>query len=362
MAPASIADLPNELLIDILGKPTFSTEALYFLGLLSRRLNFIALPIYFARTGVDLETRSATIALTTSRFDPLSALQVYLFLPPTMEKIVCSFPHPSCLTIFPFLAQFERVYRFLARLTAVGAVTLELDNRIEGRCLTVGKDNVLDAWASQYGCLLSCVIDKGCSSLAVINGLHLTETYELHRPQKILPRQLTRLFTRPDPGSGLTFQRDPEWGVADIVLVLPSFSGSGSQLTSLNIHSATLLVPPGLVWTLTVLRKSLIRSLVIRMSVMADMGHGAAPLAAVALNLTSISLIDIHPCNEPAIFAFLAHFPVLTDLELTHVDYFTCTQLKLKGPRALQPFPHLLHPATAGFEFKLHRVQRCPWV
>jgi hypothetical protein len=158
-----------------------------------------------------------------------------------MERIVCSF-----LTIFPFLAQLERVYRFLARLTTVGAVTLELDNRIPGRCLTIGKDDVLDAWASQYGRLLSCVIDKGCSSLAVINGLHLTETYELHRPQKILPRRLTRLFTGPDPGSGFTFRRDPEWGVADIVLALPSFPRGHSQLTSLDMHSATLLVPPGL--------------------------------------------------------------------------------------------------------------------
>jgi hypothetical protein len=66
-------------------------------------------------------------------------------------------------------------------------------------------------------------------------------------------------------------------------------------------------------------------------------------IAAAAPNLTSISLIDIHTRNEPAIFAFLAHFPALTDLGLTHMEYFTRTQLKLKGPRALQPFPHLLH-------------------
>ncbi|KAF7368504.1 hypothetical protein MVEN_00173600 [Mycena venus] len=354
MALASLADLPNELLVDILDQSTFPTEALYYLALLSRRLHFVALPIYFSRTGIDLETRCATIALASDRLDPLSALQICLFLS-SMDTLVCIFPHPSCITISPFLAQLKRLQTFISRLSSIKSVTLNLDSRPRSQCLSVGIDEVLDAWASQYGGLLNCIVEKGCSFLAVKNGTHLTEAYESCPPglsQKYLPRPVLRLFATRD-ARRIGFRRSSRQGTAEIVLSWsPSFTDSLSQLTSLYIHSVTLLVPPGLDWTLSALRHSPITSLTICMSpltVERRLWATVLPLiAAAAVNVDSISLTEVDPHNEPEAYAFLARLPRLTDLTITpNHPYWGNYVPRNKGPiPALTRLVNLHAPAS----------------
>lgn len=70
MPCAGISDLPVDILVNILEDSTIPTETLYFLALLSRRLNYIALPLCFSRNGIDLETKSVTITLRAYRLDP----------------------------------------------------------------------------------------------------------------------------------------------------------------------------------------------------------------------------------------------------------------------------------------------------
>ncbi|KAF7365982.1 hypothetical protein MVEN_00474100 [Mycena venus] len=335
-------------------------DALYFLALLSRRLHFIALPIYFARNGIDLETKTATIELETDRLDPLSALKICLFLS-SMDHISCVFPHPSCYSIVLVLAQMKRFQTFILRLAYVKTVTLYLDPHhlrarrclSTGRCLSVTTDEALKEWACQYGALLNCIVQKGCKSLTAINGGQVTEAYELQPlgfSEKYLPSVALHLFPSQN-AQMLGFRRDPTQGTVDIRL--PPVPSSGlSMLTSLHIHSPTLLVPPGLDWMISALRHSPITSLTICMSSTAVdsrfWGTILALVASAAPNLTAVALTEIDLRNEHDALEFIARLPRLTDLDLAHVRPLldTCTphadgsHLPLEASSQLPRSPH----------------------
>ncbi|KAJ6538097.1 hypothetical protein B0H19DRAFT_1270462 [Mycena capillaripes] len=90
MAAGGIISLSSEILLKIFEDPAFPTESLYALALLSRRLNFIALLIYYSRNGIDLQGNSAEAALDIDRVDFLSALQI---LPPGLPWTLAATQH-----------------------------------------------------------------------------------------------------------------------------------------------------------------------------------------------------------------------------------------------------------------------------
>ncbi|KAF7345138.1 hypothetical protein MSAN_01889900 [Mycena sanguinolenta] len=289
MLPASITDLPTELLVEIFEHPTFPSEALYSSALLCRRLHFIALPIYFSRNGVDLDTKSAVLTLRSDGRDPLSALQICLFLP-SMRQI---------------------------------SFTLNFDPGVyhHARCLSTGSDRVLKDWARQYGDLLTCIVKAGCTSLTVIKGSQLTEAYrigEIQLRDRYLPSAIRRLL--PLYHSRVAgFKRRSAQGTKDIRLsALPS--PRVSHLTSLHILSATLVVPPGLDWTLSVLRYCPITTLTICMSRISGdkrVWRKVLPLMrAAAPNLTTVSLLEVYHWDQEAAISFVAQLPRLIDLTL----------------------------------------------
>ncbi|KAJ7869731.1 hypothetical protein B0H14DRAFT_3440475 [Mycena olivaceomarginata] len=301
MALASLADLPDELLVDIFEHPTVPTEALYFLALLCRRLHLVALTIYFSRNGVDLGRNSATISLGTDQWDTLSALQICLFVS-SMEDLSCVFPHPGCTTILPVVTQMKRLQTFVSRLSPVATVTLNLDPTGHGRsrCLSTGTDKDLKEWAGQYGALLTCIVQKGCRSLTVINGGHV---FFLH-------------------------------------------------LTSLHLNSATLLVPPGLDWTLSALRNCPVTSLTICMSRIGGytrLWRRVLPLmASAAPNLTAVALLEVARHSEAAALAFVAWLPHLTDL---HLDFIVADHLLSRAgvnPELLRAIQSIILASRAG--------------
>ncbi|KAJ6529236.1 hypothetical protein B0H19DRAFT_1193472 [Mycena capillaripes] len=332
MPPAGLVDLPNELLVDIFEHPSFPTEALYFLALLSRRLHLIALTIFFSRNGMALETKSVTITIEGNRY-LLPALQICLFIS-SMDRISCIFSHPSCATIIPLVMQLKRLRAFISRLSSVKEVTLNLDSSFHARsrCLATGLDSDLKVWASQYGALLSCIVQRGCNSLTVINGGQMTETYYLPQPEVFgvdLPGAVRRLF----PGRNLKtlgFRRKFGSGYGtDYIGPSISLPPPTPLLTFLHIHSATLLVPPGLDWTLAALRCSSITSLSICMSRIAGdprLWSTILPvIASAAPNLTMVSLTEVHSGSEPAAFDFVARLPRLTELDFRHTHAHFCT-------------------------------------
>ncbi|KAF7378217.1 hypothetical protein MSAN_00246500 [Mycena sanguinolenta] len=331
MTCTSLVDLPTELLISTFEHPAFPSEALFHLAVLSRRLHFITLPIYFSRQGIDLTTKCVTITFARRKLDLLSALKICLFLPSESDTLVCNFPHREHrLSIYLLLGQMRRLTAFImSRLTSVKAVTLDLCYRQDGECLH-GSSGVLDAWASGYGNLLRCVVEKGCTSLTVRNGRYCTDAYELHTPglpQKYLPRTVQRLLAPGGPQK-LGFKQASGYGTAmfNVSLSVSSFHRSPSLLAFLDINSVTLLMPPALDWTLATLRRSPITSLTICMSLhmrlKSRVWATVLPLvAAAASNLKAVCITELDTADdEREAFAFLALLPKLTRLDLTHAS------------------------------------------
>ncbi|KAF7368489.1 hypothetical protein MVEN_00172100 [Mycena venus] len=125
MALASLADLPNELLVDILGQSTFPTEALYYLALLSRRLHFVAL----------YQSNFLALALTSKQNVPPLPWTATDWSLSLRYKYACSFPRwiPSSASFrIPVASPFplsSRLQTFISRLSSIKSVTLNLGSR-----------------------------------------------------------------------------------------------------------------------------------------------------------------------------------------------------------------------------------------
>ncbi|KAJ7291797.1 hypothetical protein C8J57DRAFT_1458504 [Mycena rebaudengoi] len=326
MTLAGILDLPTEILARIFENPTFPTHSLYYLALLSRRLHFVALPIYFARNNINYGSGSVVISMGTGNWDILSALQSALFIS-TMEDITCILPHLSCSSTSPFLFHLARVRRFISRFPSVKKVTLQFasfDNK-EDRSLSVGNDEALRAWTSNLGDLLNCILDRDCNSLTIAHGSHFIRGYELSRGGTLLQFQsLThsvvasfgRLLFSKVPPTRQEFRRDPRQGREWIVFPAPMGS---AYLTALHIQSAVLLVPPGLNWTLSVLRDCPITTLTIsKVTWLAfEVWSTVLPLInSAAPNITSLAFLDVGDITKKDLVTFCTRFPCITHLEL----------------------------------------------
>ncbi|KAJ7291973.1 hypothetical protein C8J57DRAFT_1458575 [Mycena rebaudengoi] len=356
MAPAGILDLPNEILARIFENPDFPTHGLYCLALLSRRLHFVALPLYFARNNIDYASGSVIIPMGRGDWDMLSALHSALFIS-TMEDITCILPHPSYTSISPFLVQLKRVKRFISRFPSVKKVTLQLDLSAN-KCLSDGNDDALRSWTSALGDLLNTILDKECVSLTVVHGGHLTSAYELSR-RRDSPQSLTHRLTAPlrhllrseIPQDRSHFRRVPQQGGDWIVVPAPMAS---AHLTTLHIQSAVLLVPPCLNWTLNVLRHCPITTLSISKvtGLDFDVWSTVLPLiASAAPNIAVLVLMDVAHIAKDLI-GFCARFPRLTHIELgTRFTYRANDALAVRTP-----LRHLLS-LKAPPEFLAHCLQ-----
>ncbi|KAJ7511351.1 hypothetical protein B0H11DRAFT_2269087 [Mycena galericulata] len=313
MGQVGLLDLPTELLVNIFENPTFPTATLYALAFLCRRLHFIALPIYIARSGMDYTTNSVVITMATDCWDLLGALQKSLIFP-EIENITCIFPHPSCTSIFPILFHLRRLQSFVSRLHSLKQVTLELDTAWNV-CLSRVKNNVgLRAWAAQLEALLNIIVARGCTSLTMIYGAHFTQSVALDStenprgPVSGLRARIDRLLHRGEI-------RTVEIGVG---INLPSALARSSRLSSLNIQSAILIRPPGLQWTLAALQKCNITSLTLCHNVAdADTWGTVLPLlASAAPGLTSVVLLDAQYVHDADLLTFLSRLPFLTHLTI----------------------------------------------
>ncbi|KAJ7148055.1 hypothetical protein C8R43DRAFT_1129212 [Mycena crocata] len=292
MAPpikaAGLLDLPTEILHKIFDTRAFPTDTLYHIAVLSRRLRSIALPVYLSRNGMDLASNSATITMRIDRLDLLSRLQIALFIS-FMERITFILPHPSCTSIAPFLAQLKRVESFISRLSFVREVTLQLYSIEYSQCLSVGDDNILRTWTSRFGALLNSILQAKCTALTVVHGSYLTRSYEL-----IPPGFFRKYFRAKDAAA---FRHDLRQGKDTVSVPLP-LSGASSHLTTLNIQSTTLIMPPGLNWTLGILRHASLTSLTLHMSALVEplTWRIVLPqLASTAPHLMALSLLAISP-------------------------------------------------------------------
>ncbi|KAJ6550278.1 hypothetical protein B0H19DRAFT_1237227 [Mycena capillaripes] len=303
MALDGILGLPTEILVEIFELLPTDSPSLYHLGLTSRRLHFIALPIYFARNGVDLQARSAAFILPAARPDVLSALQICLFLP-SLKYLKCAIPHYiSEPSITPFLENIKRLEYLVSRLSSVKRVSLRLASRLAGErwSICLGTDQELCAWSVHVGALLNSIVQRECERLTIIDGSFV----ELPVRRGLLRRMGGRIVRR-------NADQNP--------LSMPPFPGS-SKLTSLVIDSRTLLSPPGIDWLLAALRQAPITKLTLAMY-RADAGTWETVLpriASAAPALTRLILTRVDLPVEPSALAVLECLPCLTNLYISHM-------------------------------------------
>ncbi|KAJ6459675.1 hypothetical protein C8R45DRAFT_1221380 [Mycena sanguinolenta] len=327
---AGLLDLPPEILVSILEDPAVSDTTVCFLSLVCRRLHFVALPVYFSRHGLTPSSKSIVITMREDRRDLLAALNSALFIPDT-ENIECIFPHPSCISIFPLLVHLTRLESYISRLPSVKRVTLCLDVR-GSVCLSVGDDRSLRAWTAGLESLLNCIVEKKCVSLAMMGGMQLTRAYEATLPvhQGTMARLLSaipKFLHRPTRGIQ-GFRRVPGQGDAYLEMAIPSSLHNSSNLATLDIHSAILVLPPGLHWTLAALRTCPITSLTLGRRVEEGIAwRTVLPLiGSAAGQLTSVTLWEAHwtsdgctdSLTETSILDFISRLPQLRHIAISY--------------------------------------------
>ncbi|KAJ6595085.1 hypothetical protein DFH09DRAFT_1273185 [Mycena vulgaris] len=344
--PVVLLDLPTEILLQIIENPVLSGETVYSLALLCRRLHFIALPVYFTREGLDSDSQAIRLTLSKNGRDLLTALRTALFnFFPLVNTLTCIFPHPSCISILPFLEHLNRVEGFIAGAPTLKHVALQLDAQ-GSMCHSVGSDDALRSWACHLGNLLNCIVEKGCTSLTIAHGGYFTKAYELSTTNKYVRPFLRyqgqiRALLSARRTETCDFRRAPQQGEQRIELSLPLNCSSASRLTTLHIQSAILLLPPGLGWTLDALRTCPVSSMTFSKLVVSPPVWGAVlPLiSSAAAKLTSVSFLAVDGITGVDIASFAASLPHLTHLR---VDAGVSVIPRSVG---LRP-PHLTHLAS----------------
>ncbi|KAF8899300.1 hypothetical protein BD779DRAFT_1488011 [Infundibulicybe gibba] len=288
--PASLLDLPNEVLIQILGFDNLNNE-LYSLALLSKRLNQSSLPIFFANHGLTYTDPNALcrIPLDGSLVDVLSGLLIY---PPVPARRF--FVDITARNLF---RQLERLQRFFSRQPSISEVVLFFGPLEK---YTSGKDNLLLKWVAIFGDLINTIVSKSCGSIRIAGSHHMTSAYTFFPHRSGLRRvvqAVSRGFGNRPPltmcGRDWEFRRDRKQGSQAPVIQLSPQASRAASVTAFYICSPILLLPPCSPWTLSVIQASSITSLTFSVELPADVAAAVLPLVfAAAINITRLTVIE----------------------------------------------------------------------
>ena len=187
----NLLDLPTEILLQIFQDPVIEPVDLYSLGILSKRLNSIAIPLFLHAKSINHPEDSLTLVFDEdsqpcqrhysnhSRFRVRSAKEVdqlgavagimVAFHITSVREIRCIFPQ-SFSHITALLRHFSRLDMFLLRLTSVKSLTMHFEGDNRFRHFT---SNPWSATPPQFGVTmgnigrsLQC---RGCETLLVYN-------------------------------------------------------------------------------------------------------------------------------------------------------------------------------------------------
>ncbi|KAJ7498717.1 hypothetical protein FB451DRAFT_7458 [Mycena latifolia] len=317
-----LLDLPDELLLLILEH--LDPNALLYLAMLSRRLHYISLPMYFMHYGMDNPAEKAEFTMLDSRRDPLTALQMALFIP-AITHLSCSWPHyeTSVHLLFPHIRRLRVLF---ARLAFVRKVTLVLDTP-GGFYDTSGDD--IETWTLEFGELLNTILKRGCTALTLRYGRFFTQSYQLrHAPLLARPVNAFRNAVRnilPDTASAMP---SDGWellqlGQPHAPMELNLEGCASSALVHFNIESSMLFLPPCFNWSLSALRHSPISCLEFIGILLPTRIWSVVlpPIASVVSALTELNLSNLYGISGMDILLFLAKLPRLKILTIGYTEY-----------------------------------------
>ncbi|KAJ7193543.1 hypothetical protein GGX14DRAFT_701115 [Mycena pura] len=228
----NLLDLPDELLIAIF---QLLSEELFDLGLVSRRLNFLALPLFLAKRRIwNFSTRCCTIYLPSNpkARDPIAALTVALSLPHVKELRINVF---RLTYIYPSLNHLRRLVSVIRRMTVFESVSLYFaisKNRQPGEHHAF----LQYRWCSLFEELLNVIVSKPCTRLSVRGSPYLfpEATRWNHR---LLSEHSKRVVLSPPRHTKLTsFSFEPSSLLSPVFLPWTAAVLQNSQITTIGIY------------------------------------------------------------------------------------------------------------------------------
>ncbi|KAJ7193541.1 hypothetical protein GGX14DRAFT_588482 [Mycena pura] len=225
-----LLDFPDELLIAIF---EWLSEELFDLGLVSRRLNFLALPLFLVKQRIwDLSTRRCTINLSSylEARDPIAALTVTLSLPDVKEVRITT---PELTYIYPLLNYLRRLIPIMQRMSVVESVSI---------CFGVPRNRqpgehhafLQYRWCSLFAELLNVVVSKPCTRLIVRGSPYLFPeatvwNHRLEHSKRVVisPPQYTKI---------ISFSFEPSSLLSPVFLPWTTAVLQNSQITTLCIY------------------------------------------------------------------------------------------------------------------------------
>ncbi|PPQ80598.1 hypothetical protein CVT25_001562 [Psilocybe cyanescens] len=192
---ATLVDLPTELVLQILHDECISHRDLYLIGLVSKRLNFIAISFLLELRSVSNLHDSVSLTLGRDSLPPLyysgfvrvnrsplkpdkevlwpplkpEALIIVAFHISSIREIQCTLPQ-SFSDLSSLLRHLERLNAFILRLSSVGSLTLHFEGDHRYRHLSSNMFSAIPVQlADVFGEIIRATTARGCKSLRVYN-------------------------------------------------------------------------------------------------------------------------------------------------------------------------------------------------
>lgn len=266
--------LPNELLLYILSNTsTFSLEELYIVALVSRRFHALVLPLFLAGHGIsDPENEILLYVIewnpnyvqTLHKPDALSGLNVSTHIN-RVNHFRCFFQEPinngrnTFQQAYNLPEAFQRTSRFVRTLKTIESCELYLvwDPYFLSREKTAPHVPVAEIqfWTDAFSTLMNLIIERGVKSLRVQYDAHIELPFHF-RKVSLAKKMLSHLSKGVIGNSRGLLQWELERPAHEEKSTAAAFSSSARSancVTSLAIHSPTLLLPPFINWTLSLL-------------------------------------------------------------------------------------------------------------
>ena len=186
----TLVDLPTELILQILRDAKLSPTDVYAVGILSRRLHSIAIPLFLELVGTSNFEESVNLS-----FDKHSLLTPGHFLPykrrplgpeagiliafwiSTVREITCTFPQ-SFTDQQALLHHLDRLCLFISRLKGIQRFVLHFTANHRHQHLTSNPWSAVSIpFAERFGTLVKMLGERGCEDLVLYNKSYYLQAH-----------------------------------------------------------------------------------------------------------------------------------------------------------------------------------------
>ncbi|KAF7305021.1 hypothetical protein MKEN_01217100 [Mycena kentingensis (nom. inval.)] len=196
-ASLQFSDLPDDIITTILD--FLGTQGLFNLALISRRLNYLTIPVLLSNGGIwDRETSTCTIKLDSlpAERDSLAMLTIALILP-EIKQVQVRIPRTTY--IYPSLNHVRRLISVLERFSALESASIHLGIAFKTH-LEAHHVFLQQQWCVLFERLVNTVVSKPTCTTLRVQGSPLLYPDEVAWNQQHPPIPLN-----PPPATNLTF-------------------------------------------------------------------------------------------------------------------------------------------------------------